>query len=93
MPSWESDDTVVVDGKHYFPRESLREEFVEPSDHRSVCFPKGQAQYLTVVVDGKQNKDAPWYYPEPKAAVNQISGRVVFWQGVSVAPVNGRDAH
>lgn len=84
----ESDDTVVVEGNHYFPRESLREDFLEASDHRSVCPWKGQAHYLTLVVDGKQNKDAAWYYATPKEAAAEIRDRVAFWKGVSVAPVS-----
>lgn len=87
----ESDDTVVVEGSHYFPRESVPEEFLEHSDRRSVCPWKGDAQYLTLVVDGKQNKDAAWYYPAPKAAAAEIGGRVAFWKGVSIAAVDHRD--
>lgn len=82
----ESDDTVVVEGNHYFPRESLREELLELSDRRSVCPWKGQAQYLTLLVEGKQNKDAAWSYASPKPAAEEIRGRVAFWKGVSVAP-------
>ncbi len=81
----ESDDTIVVEGNHYFPRESLREEFFEPSEHRSVCPWKGQAQYFTLTVHGRQNANAAWYYPTPKAAAAEISGRVAFWKGVAVA--------
>lgn len=80
----DSDDTIVVEGNHYFPRESLDERYFQPSDHTSRCFWKGQARYLTVVVDGKVNRDAAWYYPDPSAAANKIAGRVAFWHGVRV---------
>ena len=82
----ESDDTVVVEGNHYFQRESLSQEFFEPSDHRSVCPWKGQAQYLTLTVEGQTNENAAWYYPAPKSAAEQIAGRVAFWKGVVVSP-------
>jgi uncharacterized protein (DUF427 family) len=81
----ESDDTVVVEGNHYFPRESLRQEHFSPSTHQSVCPWKGQASYLSVHVGDAVNPDAAWYYPEPKAAAEQIRDRVAFWKGVTVA--------
>ena len=81
----ESDDTVVVEGNHYFPRESLDERLFTPSDTHTVCPWKGTASYLTVVVDGRKNVDAAWYYPEPKEAARQITGRVAFWRGVVVS--------
>lgn len=87
----ESDRTIVVEGNHYFPRESLREEFLEPSEHLSVCPWKGQARYFTLMVDGNQNRDAAWYYPTPKAAAAEIAGRVAFWKGVSVSPAISAD--
>ena len=82
----ESDDTVVVEGNHYFPRASLREDVVRPSEHTSVCPWKGTASYLTLEVDGKTNPDAVWYYPEPKDAAKEITDRVAFWKGVTVEP-------
>lgn len=81
----ESDDTVVVEGNHYFPRESLDERLFTESDTHTVCPWKGTASYLTVVVDGRQNVDAAWYYPEPKDAAREITGRVAFWRGVVIA--------
>ncbi len=81
----ESDDTVVVEGNHYFPRQSLREDLFVESDHRSVCPWKGQARYLSLVIDGRENRDAAWYYPRPQRAAAQIAGRVAFWKGVRVA--------
>jgi len=79
----ESDDTVVVEGNHYFPRESLREEYFRESAKHTTCPWKGEASYLTVVVDGAENADAAWYYPQPKPAAEQITDRVAFWRGVT----------
>jgi uncharacterized protein (DUF427 family) len=81
----ESDDTVVVEGNHYFPREALKPEFFVASDHRTTCPWKGRASYLTVRVDGAENADAAWYYPTPSTAAAQIADRVAFWRGVVVA--------
>ena len=80
----ESDETVVVEGNHYFPRESVKEEFFEESATHTTCPWKGEASYLNVVADGQVNKDAAWYYPEPKDAAKEIKGRVAFWKGVKV---------
>ena len=80
----ESDDTVVVEGNHYFPANSLDRSLIRESDTHTVCPWKGTASYYTLVVDGKENVDAVWYYPEPKDAARQIAGRVAFWRGVVV---------
>ena len=80
-----SDDTVVVEGNHYFPRESLDASLFTESDTHTVCPWKGTASYFTVVVDGRENVDAAWYYPEPKDAAKEIAGRVAFWRGVVVS--------
>lgn len=80
----ESDDTVVVEGNHYFPRASVRDELVRPSERTSVCPWKGTASYYDVEVDGVRNVDAAWYYPDPKDAAREIAGRVAFWKGVEV---------
>ena len=80
----ESDDTVVVEGNHYFPKDSVRQEFLKESDTHSVCPWKGTASYYSLEVDGKTNPDAVWYYPEPKDAAKQITDRVAFWRGVEV---------
>jgi len=80
----ESDDTIVVEGNHYFPAASLREEYFRESDHHSVCPWKGTASYYDVVVDDAVNAQAAWYYPQPKDAAAQIAGRVAFWKGVRV---------
>ena len=81
----ESDDTVVVEGNHYFPESSLKREYVTFSNHRSSCPWKGQARYYSLLVDGDMNPDAVWYYPEPYEAAEQIRGRVAFWKGVRVS--------
>ena len=81
----ESDDTVIVDGNHYFPRESLNAEFVTDSDTTSVCPWKGTASYFTITVDGDENRDAAWFYPAPKPEAESIRGRVAFWRGVRVS--------
>ena len=80
----ESDACVEVEGNQYFPAESIRREFFQPSSTQTVCPWKGTARYYDVVVDGKRNKDAAWYYPEPSAAAKQIKDRVAFWKGVRV---------
>jgi uncharacterized protein (DUF427 family) len=74
----------VVEGNHYFPAASLREEYFRESDHHSVCPWKGTASYYDVVVDDAENDQAAWYYPQPKEAAAQIAGRVAFWKGVRV---------
>ena len=80
----ESADTKIVEGNHYFPPESVKKDFFRDSATTSVCGWKGTARYYTLVVDGKENADAAWYYPEPKAAASQIAGRIAFWKGVKV---------
>lgn len=80
----ESDDTVVVEGNHYFPERALDRTLVKPSTTTSVCGWKGTANYYSLVVDGKENKDAVWFYADPKSAASQIKGRVAFWKGVEV---------
>ncbi len=81
----ESDDTVVVEGNHYFPADAINKEYFQTSDKQTVCPWKGVASYYDVAVDGEVNRDAAWYYPEPKEAAQNISGRVAFWKGVEVA--------
>jgi uncharacterized protein (DUF427 family) len=83
----ESNDTVVVEGNHYFPLSSVRADVLQPSDRQSVCPWKGTASYYDVVVDGQRNADAAWYYPEPKEAAKEIAGRVAFWRGIAVSQV------
>ncbi len=81
----ESNDTVVVEGNHYFPRESLNDEFLAESNHTTVCGWKGTANYFSLTVDGQTNENAVWYYAEPKDAAKEIAGRVAFWNGVEVS--------
>jgi uncharacterized protein (DUF427 family) len=80
----ESDDTVVVEGNHYFPSDSIRGEYFSASDTQTECPWKGMASYYTVTVDGQENTDAAWYYPEPEVEAERVRGRVAFWNGVVV---------
>jgi uncharacterized protein (DUF427 family) len=79
-----SDDTVVVEGNHYFPRDAVADGVLVDSSRTSVCPWKGTASYASVVVDGQVNEDAAWYYPEPKPEAAQIRDRIAFWKGVDV---------
>ncbi len=79
-----SDDTVVVEGNHYFPRAAVSAA-LRASDTTSVCPWKGTASYLSVEVDGEVNPDAAWFYPEPKDAAKQLKDRVAFWKGIQVS--------
>ena len=80
----ESADTVVVEGNHYFPADSVRPGVLKPSATTSGCPWKGTANYHTVVANGAENRDAAWYYAEPKSAAATIKGRIAFWKGVTV---------
>lgn len=80
----QSDDTVVVEGNHYFPATCVDQTVLRPSRTTSVCPWKGTAHYYSLSVAGIENKDAAWYYPETKAAADAIKGRVAFWKGVEV---------
>lgn len=80
----QSDDTIVIEGNHYFPPESINTEYFKQSGTHTTCPWKGEASYYDVVVDGQENKDAAWYYPQPKEAAGQIKGYVAFWKGVKV---------
>lgn len=80
----ESDDTVVVEGNHYFPAESLHEKYFRHSDHHTSCPWKGSASYEDVVVGDVVNIHAAWYYPHPKDAAAEIKGKFAFWKGVNV---------
>lgn len=81
----ESEQTVVVEGNHYFPESALNRAHFVDSSTQTTCGWKGVASYYSVVVDGQTNPDAAWYYPEPKDAAKQIQGHVAFWKGVQVA--------
>lgn len=80
----QSDDTIVIEGNHYFPPEAIRREHFRESSTHTVCPWKGVASYYDVVVEDHVNRDAAWYYPEPKPAAREIANRVAFWRGVTV---------
>lgn len=80
----QSDETVVVEGNHYFPLATVNDAFLKPSDTTTVCSWKGTANYYTLSVAGAENPDAAWYYANPKEAAKEISGRVAFWNGVQI---------
>jgi uncharacterized protein (DUF427 family) len=82
----QSEDTVVVEGNHYFPPDAVKREYFQESSTHTVCPWKGKASYYNLVVDGQVNKDAAWYYPEPKPAASEIKDHVAFWRGVKVEP-------
>ncbi len=81
----QSNQTVVVEGNHYFPEESIKKAFFTSSNHTTICPWKGTAHYYHIEVKGKTNNNAAWYYPEPKEAASQIKGRVAFWKGVEIS--------
>ena len=85
----ESDETIVIEGNHYFPPSSVKREYLKESDHTSVCPWKGDARYYNIVVDGNQNDNAAWYYPVPKEGSVERVGKdftnfIAFWNGVEV---------
>jgi uncharacterized protein (DUF427 family) len=80
----ESENTVVVEGNHYFPPESVNKEYLESSQTTTVCPWKGTAHYYGILVGGEENRDAAWYYPDPKEAAAEIKDHVAFWRGVDV---------
>jgi uncharacterized protein (DUF427 family) len=80
----ESDNTIVVEGNHYFPKDSIKTEYFQPSRTHTVCPWKGTASYYDIVVKGETNGDAAWYYPETKPEADDIKGYVAFWKGVQV---------
>jgi len=80
----ESNQCEVVEGNYYFPPDSLNQEYFKPSDTHTTCSWKGVASYYTIEVDGQQNQDAAWYYPDTKPKANNIKNYVAFWKGVKV---------
>ncbi|HET6787065.1 MAG TPA: DUF427 domain-containing protein [Aquabacterium sp.] len=80
----ESDDTIVIEGNHYFPADSLKREYTLSSNHKTMCSWKGQASYLSLFVNGDVNPDAVWFYPNPLEAAAEIKDRVAFYKGVQV---------
>jgi len=82
----ESDRTIVVEGNHYFPPDSIKPEYFKDSRTHTTCRWKGVASYYDIAVDGQVNQDAAWYYPSTKDAANHIKGYIAFWRGVKVVP-------
>ncbi len=80
----ESDATIIIEGNHYFPPDSLNREHFQPSDHQTTCPWKGEASYYTIQADGATNANAAWFYPAPKDAASEIKDHVAFWRGVEV---------
>lgn len=80
----ESNDTVVIENNHYFPEDSIKKEFFKPSNSHTTCPWKGLASYYSLEVDGKENSDAAWYYPETSELAKGIKGMVAFWKGVTI---------
>ena len=80
----ESEDTVVIEGNHYFPVGSVKKEYLKLSETHSVCPWKGTASYYSLEVEGKENKDAAWFYPEPRTMAKGVKDRLAFWKGVEV---------
>lgn len=81
----ESKDTIVIENNHYFPPESVNREFLKDSNTHTVCPWKGTASYYTLEVDGSENKDAAWYYPQAKDAAKGIENYIAFWRGVQIS--------
>jgi uncharacterized protein (DUF427 family) len=81
----QSDDTVIVEGNHYFPLSAVAMEYMTPSETKTICPWKGIASYFSINIRGQINEDAAWYYPAPKDAAKNIQGRVAFWRGVEVS--------
>lgn len=82
----ESDDTIVVEGNHYFPPSAIKQDYFKESSTNTVCAWKGTASYFNVVVNGQENKDAAWYYPKTSEMARKIEGYIAFWKGVKVQP-------
>jgi len=80
----ESEKTLMVEGNHYFPPDTINRDFLKETPTHTTCPWKGLASYYTIVVDGKENKDAAWVYPEPKPAAKEIKDHIAFWRGVTV---------
>ncbi|GAL00153.1 MULTISPECIES: DUF427 domain-containing protein [Nonlabens] len=81
----ESNDTKVIENNHYFPKNSIKNEYFKNSNTQSNCPWKGLASYYTLEVNGETNKDAAWYYPDTKHAAKEIEGYVAFWKGVTIS--------
>ena len=82
----ESDETVIVEGNHYFPPDSVNRGYLRDSDERSVCLWKGTASYYDIMVNGEVNRGGAWYYPSTTETAKRIEGYIAFWRGVRVVP-------
>lgn len=80
----ESDDTVLLENNHYFPIESIQNSYFSESNTNTRCPWKGTASYYTITVDGKENTDAAWYYPNPSEKASVIANRIAFWKGIQI---------
>ena len=80
----DNNETIIIEGNHYFPADSINREYFSQSESHTTCPWKGEASYYDILVDGKVNKDAAWYYPHPKQAAAEIKNRIAFWKGVVV---------
>ncbi|MGD1843782.1 MAG: DUF427 domain-containing protein [Salibacteraceae bacterium] len=80
----ESDDTLQLEGNHYFPKDSIRSDFFQSSETHTLCPWKGTASYYSVVINDAVNRDAAWFYPDPKPAAREIKDHVAFWRGVTI---------
>ncbi|MCH7658962.1 MAG: DUF427 domain-containing protein [Bacteroidetes bacterium] len=80
----ESDETIVIENNHYFPVDSVNKEYLRNSETHTVCPWKGQASYYNLLVEGKTNIDAAWYYPQPRPLAKNIQNYIAFWKGVQV---------
>jgi uncharacterized protein (DUF427 family) len=80
----DSENTTMVEGNHYFPKDSVDQNYLRPSETQTHCPWKGEASYYTIEVNGEKNEDAAWYYPSPKAAASEIKDHIAFWKGVEV---------
>ena len=80
----ESDNCEIVEGNYYFPPDTIKAEYFQSSNTHTICSWKGEASYYTLRVDGQDNKDAAWYYPDPKPKAQNIKGYIAFWRGVQV---------
>lgn len=80
----ESDNCEIVEGNYYFPPDTIKAEYFQPSNTHTICSWKGEASYYTLRIDGQDNKDAAWYYPDPKPKAQNIKGYIAFWRGVKV---------
>lgn len=81
----ESNDTIIIEGNHYFPLDAVNQDYLSTTEHHTTCPWKGVASYYNITVDGESNENAAWYYPNPKDAAKQIKDYVAFWKGVQVS--------